>query len=71
MGLLNVMDGETGEQMWVNTSDKEWRKSFKGWNDTVNDRTMSTLRKYKVDCVSIRTDEDYVKGLVSLFKSRG
>ncbi len=71
VGLLNVMDGETGEQMWVNTSDKEWRKSFKGWNDTVNDRTMSTLRKYKVDCVSIRTDEDYVKGLVSLFKSRG
>ena len=71
VGLLNVMDGETGEQMWVNTSDKVWRKSFKGWNDTVNDRTMSTLRKYKVDCVSIRTDEDYVKGLVSLFKSRG
>ena len=71
VGLLNVMDGETGEQMWVNTSDKEWRNSFKGWNDTVNDRTMSTLRKYKVDCVSIRTDEDYVKGLVSLFKSRG
>ncbi len=71
VGLLNVMDGETGEQMWVDTSDKGWRKSFKQWNDMVNDRTMSTLRKYKVDCVSIRTDEDYVKGLVSLFKSRG
>jgi uncharacterized protein (DUF58 family) len=70
VGLVNIMDGETGEQMWVNTSDKKWRKEFKEWNDTVYNKAITTLRKYKVDCVSIRTDEDYVKGLVSLFKSR-
>ena len=70
VGLINVADGETGEQIWVDTSDKGWRRHFKQWNDTVHDRAMATLRKYKVDCVSIRTDEDYVKGVVSLFKSR-
>ena len=70
VGLVNITDGETGEQMWVNTSDKKWRKEFKEWNDTVYNKAITTLRKYKVDCVSIRTDEDYVKGLVSLFKSR-
>ncbi len=70
VGLVNITDGETGEQMWVNTSDRKWRKEFKEWNDTVYNKAITTLRKYKVDCVSIRTDEDYVKGLVSLFKSR-
>lgn len=70
VGLVNIMDGETGEQMWVNTSDRKWRREFKEWNDTVYNKAITTLRKYKVDCVSIRTDEDYVKGLVSLFKSR-
>ncbi len=71
VGLLNVMDGETGEQIWVDTSDKKLRQHYKEWNDSVYEQTIATLRKYKVDCVSIRTDEDYVKGLVSLFKSRG
>jgi uncharacterized protein (DUF58 family) len=71
VGLLNIMDGETGEQMWVDTSDRKLRQHFKEWNDSVYEQAITTLRKYKVDCVSIRTDEDYVKGLVSLFKSRG
>ncbi|MBR5610089.1 MAG: DUF58 domain-containing protein [Bacteroidales bacterium] len=70
VGLVNITDGETGEQMWVNTSDRKWRREFKEWNDIVYNKAITTLRKYKVDCVSIRTDEDYVKGLVSLFKSR-
>ena len=70
VGLVNITDGETGDQMWVNTSDRKWRREFKEWNDTVYNKAITTLRKYKVDCVSIRTDEDYVKGLVSLFKSR-
>jgi hypothetical protein len=28
------------------------------------------LRKYKVDTVSVRTCDDYVKSLVTLFKTR-
>ena len=32
--------------------------------------TLLTLRKYKVDTVSIRTDQDYVKSLVALFQTR-
>ena len=70
VGLVNITDGETGEQMWVNTSDRKWRREFKEWNDTVYNKAITTLRKYKVDCVSIRTDEDYVKGLMTLFKNR-
>lgn len=70
VGLVNVMDSESGENMWVDTSDSKLRAHFKNWSDALHDKSMSVLRKYKVDCVSIRTDEDYVKGLVSLFKSR-
>ena len=28
------------------------------------------FKKFKVDCVSIGTDQDYVKGLIALFKSK-
>lgn len=70
VGLINVVDGESGEGMWIDTSNKKMKQYFTQWNESVYQNTASTLRKYKVDMVSIRTDEDYVKGLVSLFKSR-
>lgn len=70
VGLINVVDGESGERIWVDSSDKKLQKHFKEWNDKVFINTLTTLRKYKVDLVSIRTDEDYVKGLVSLFKTK-
>lgn len=70
VGLINITDSESGESLWVDTSDRKVRDGFREWNQSVYDKTLSVLRKYKVDCVSIRTDEDYVKGLVSLFKSR-
>ncbi len=71
VGLLRVKDGESGEDLWIDTSDRKIRDSFARWNLSLYEQTMSTFRRYKVDCVSIRTDEDYVKGLVTLFKSRG
>lgn len=70
VGLINITDSESGESLWVDTSDRKVRDGFREWNQSVYDKTLSVLRKYKVDYVSIRTDEDYVKGLVSLFKSR-
>ena len=68
VGLIKVQDNETGKQLWVDTSSKDFRKSYAKWSNSANQQMISMLRKYKVDHVNIRTDQDYVKGLITLFK---
>ena len=70
IGLVNVMDAESGRQMWVDTSSKAMRASYEKWNADVPEKTRQVLLRYRVDSVDIATDQDYVKGLISLFKHR-
>ena len=70
MGLLPVRDNETGRIVYVDTSRRSVRESYGEWARKAYAETLLTLRKYKVDTVSIRTDQDYVKSLVALFQTR-
>lgn len=70
VGLIRVRDSESGEERWVDTSSKSVRDFYSEWDRKVYENAITTLRKYKVECVSIRTDEDYVKGLIMLFKNK-
>lgn len=70
VGLVHIKDSETGEGMWVDTSSKKVRRNYKEWTSRAYDSTRTLFNKYKVDNVSIATDQDYVKGLITLFKSR-
>ncbi len=70
VGLIRVSDNESQEEFWVDTSNKNVRKNYEQWNQLVAENTKTVLRKYKVDSVSVATDMDYVKGLISLFKKR-
>ena len=45
-------------------------RDYGEWARKAYAETLLTLRKYKVDTVSIRTDQDYVKSLVALFQTR-
>lgn len=70
MGLVKLKDAETGERLWVDTSDKAVRDMYRlRWlqqQTQMND----LLSRAGVDSVSIRTDEDYVKALMRLFALR-
>lgn len=70
VGLINVRDSETGEQMWVNTSSKTFRDNFEEFNRRSYQEMLVLTRRYKVDSISVRTDQDYVKSLISLFKNK-
>lgn len=70
VGLIRLADSENGEEQWIDTSSKKVRDHFYNWNRTVQENTLQTLRRYRIDNVSIGTNEDYVKGLISLFKNR-
>ncbi len=70
VGLVCVRDAETGEHTWVNTSSRSMRRSYAKWNETARSFAVQTLNKYRIDSVSISTDQDYVKELISFFKNR-
>jgi len=70
VGLVRIRDAETGEELWVDTSSKAVREHYNNWSKGVFAQARTLFNKFKVDSVSISTSDDYVKGLISLFKSR-
>jgi len=70
VGLVHVRDAETGRTGWVNTSSTAVRRSYEDWSREAVENTLATLRRYRIDTVSIGTGDDYVKGLISFFKNR-
>jgi uncharacterized protein (DUF58 family) len=70
VGIVPVKDAETGKVLWVNTSRRSVRADYGRWFQSARDDADRLLNRYQVDYVDIGTDEDYVKGLKSLFQSR-
>lgn len=70
VGVIRIRDFETGETIMVDSSDKRVRKSFRDWNENLAGETKRMFNKYNIDSVSIGTEDDFVKGLISLFNSR-
>lgn len=70
VGLMRVADLETGATRWVDTSSSATRRAYGRWWYDMQQRMATTLRSTRVDYVSVATDEDYVKALMSLFKNR-
>ncbi|SBW04403.1 DUF58 domain-containing protein [uncultured Dysgonomonas sp.] len=70
VGLMKVMDAETGTERWVDTSSKRVRQVYQDWWKKQQENMQTSFNRSKVDNVSVRTDEDYVKALMALFKKR-
>ena len=70
VGLIHIKDSETGKAAWVNTSDRKMRLAYEEWVRNVEQTSTRLFMKYNVDKVSIAVDDDYVKGLMTLFKNR-
>jgi uncharacterized protein (DUF58 family) len=70
LGLSYFIDAETGEHKWIDTSSKSVRREYRRWWKQKHDEASVTFRKANVDFAEIRTDQDYVKPLIGLFKNR-
>lgn len=70
VGLVKLKDAETGERIWVDTSDARLRKSYKNaWGQSQLE-LQKNFAKSGVDSVSVSTSDDYVKSLIKLFRMR-
>ena len=68
VGLLKVSDAETGKRIWADTALRSTREAYaKAWLKQ-QDTLETVFQKTGINHVSLRTDEDYVKALMRLFK---
>ena len=68
VGLLKVRDPETGARVWTDTSLASVREAYaKAWRDQ-QEALDAIYTKTGIHNISLRTDEDYVKALMRLFK---
>ncbi|OIO73893.1 MAG: hypothetical protein AUJ85_06840 [Elusimicrobia bacterium CG1_02_37_114] len=70
MGLLELEDNETGENIIVDTSDKKFREEY--WRQ-IEERIRQREKLFKtirLDNIKITTGQSYVKPLVSFFELR-
>jgi len=70
VGMIKLKDAESGERIWVDTSDRRLRTTYKhAWGENQL-ALQKSFTKSGVDLVSMSTSEDYVRVLMKLFKMR-
>lgn len=70
VGLVKVVDAESGHEMYVDTSSKKVRVAYARYWTERQQMLKDTLSRANVDWVSVATDDDYVKAMMHLFASR-
>lgn len=70
VGLMKIVDSETGDENWIDTSSKSVRESYRRHYQNQLFEVQQNLTKSRVDNVSFSTNEDYVKALLNLFHKR-
>ena len=70
LGMVPMLDAETGETQLVNTGSKAIRMEYEKEYQSKVDYFIETFRKSGSGVVNTRVDESYVTKLLSYFKSR-
>lgn len=70
VGLIKMLDSETNKEVWVDSSSQKNRALYHNWHQRQEYYKEKAFTASRVDNISIRTDDDYVKALLGLFKQR-
>jgi uncharacterized protein (DUF58 family) len=70
VGLIKMMDAETGTMKWLDTSNKQVRTHFNAAALKHEARLKDIFNKSGVDVANINTAESYISPLMALFKKR-
>lgn len=70
VGMMLLQDSETGHMQYIDTSNKHVRAAHYRWWKMQQEHLKKVLTHSRVDCISVRTDQDYVKALMNLFAKR-
>ena len=70
VGLVKMKDAETGYERWIDSSSSSVRNMYGEWWKRRQEEMTQLFNKCRVDSVSIRTEDDYVRSLLTLFHKR-
>jgi len=70
VGLVKLMDNETGKLMWLDTDNKTFRKQFAVNQLKFEDELKDIFNRAGIDATKILTHESYIQPLMNLFKNR-
>jgi len=70
VGLIKIKDAESGKEKYADTDSLRVREAYLRWWKKRQTEMNDAFNRSRVDSVSIRTDEDYVKALIGLFNKR-
>ena len=70
VGLIKMKDAETGYERWIDSSSRSVRGMYNEWWNRRQEDMSQSFNKCRVDSVSVRTEDDYVKSLLALFHKR-
>jgi len=71
VGLINLEDSETGEQILVDTSDPQFIENYLKGAKSEEMKRRNLFKKLKIDEMQIKTDEEYAVPLKRFFNVRG
>ena len=70
VGMVKIKDAESGNERYIDTNSGRVREAYMRWWEKRQTEMSDAFKRSRVDSVSIRTDEDYVKALIALFNKR-
>ncbi len=70
VGNIRLNNSETGENIWLDTSDKNFRINYNSWYNAQKRNIENLFTKNGIDNISISANQDFVKPLIKLFKQR-
>src|SRR5690606_34854585 len=70
VGLVNVADPETGEEVLIDTGDEELRQAYKKDAKRRVATRDEIFRRNRVDAIHVRTDRPYVDAIYKFFRMR-
>ena len=70
VGMIKIKDAESGKERYVDTDSRRVREAYLRWWEKRQTEMNDAFKRSRVDSVSIRADDDYVKALIGLFNKR-
>ncbi|MEA3448884.1 MAG: DUF58 domain-containing protein [Bacteroidota bacterium] len=70
LGMVKMKDPESNHTLLVDTAEKQTRALYRQHYNVFRQKSIENFRKSGVDFAELKTDQDYVKPLIALFKRR-
>ncbi len=70
IGLIELEDEETGEQVLVDTDDAEFREKYRKAVELKNKELSEMMKRLEIDMIEISTSQDWIQPVLKFFRTR-